>query len=252
MPLTLSVVSHGHGPYLDRLLRELDAAPTLAGAHVIVTLNLRDEPFDAAAYTSLRLEVIRNPNPKGFGANHNAAFASCRTAAFAIVNPDIALAGSEPFTAMAARLEADDAIGLTAPRVLAPNGAPEDSVRANLTPWSLLARHLFGRRLPLAPRAPTHRGSAFYWCAGMALVVNARAFEKIGGFDERYFLYCEDYDLCARLHAAGWSIVFDRGVAVIHDARRDSHASLRHLRWHLESLWRVWTSQAFWRVTLRG
>lgn len=96
--LTLSVVSHGHGPLLARLLDDLAGVPGIAQAGVIVTLHLATEAFDAGpwpglAWPGLAITVIRNAVPKGFGANHNAAFARCRTDWFVVLNPDLRLAG---------------------------------------------------------------------------------------------------------------------------------------------------------------
>jgi len=243
LPITLSIVSHGHGALMHVMLDQLALEPQLRGVPVVLTLNLVDEPFDPDRWPSLQIAVIRNVRPKGFGANHNAAFARCRTPFVAVLNPDLRLTGAEPFGVLVARLEADTSLGLVAPQVLSPSGTVEDSVRNNLPPWSLVERHLFHRRDPAEPKR-------FRWIAGMCVVLSARAWRDIGGFDERYFLYCEDFDLCARLHLAGWSLDLEPASTVVHDARRDSHVSFRHLRWHLESLARVWTSAAFWRVTL--
>ena len=91
-------------------------------------------------------------------------------------------------------------------------------------------------------------GRPFYWLAGMFLMVRAAAFTAVGGFDERYFLYCEDYDLSARLFNAGYPIAQVQAARAVHDAQRDSHRSLRHLKLHVVSLLKVWTSVAFWRV----
>ncbi len=248
--LTLSVVSHGHGALLARLLAQLNAASALRGIAVFVTLNLADEPLDVARYQNLALEVRRNDTPRGFGQNHNAAFGRCTTPCFGILNPDLALAASEPFTALVERLLAERDSGAVAPQVLSAAGSVEDSVRANLTPASLFARQLLRRRERLDTQVPARRGVPFYWLAGMCLVVDSQAFRFVGGFDERYFLYCEDYDLCARLYLSGRSLVVEPRARIVHDARRDSHGSLRHLRWHLQSLLKVWTSTAFWRVTL--
>jgi GT2 family glycosyltransferase len=82
----------------------------------------------------------------------------------------------------------------------------------------------------------------------MFLAVNATSYRAIGGFDERYFLYCEDYDLCARLYLAGYSLTRNQLVAVEHMAQRDSHRRLRWLVMHLKSLVRVWITPVFWRV----
>ena len=248
--LTVSVVSHGHGPLLDRLLTQLDRQPSLAGVRVVVTLNLADEPFDASRYPRLALVGLRNAQPRGFGANHNAAFRHCQTPWFGVLNPDLTLPYGEPFTQLMRSGTDADRVAVIAPRIVNAAGQPEDSVRANLTPWSLAARQLFGRRKALAVRGTSRRGEPFFWLAGMCLLLDAAAFRSVGGFDERFFLYCEDFDLCARLYNANYAIKLEPRTRLVHEAQRDSHRSLPHLRWHLASLAKVWTSAAFWRVTL--
>jgi len=248
--LTLSVVSHGHGPMLERLLAQLNAQGRLAGARVIVTLNLRDESFDAARYPALDLVVIHNTAPRGFGANHNSAFRHCRTAWFGVLNPDLAILGDEPFTRIIDSAQRVPQVGVVAPRVVGADRTPEDSVRANLTPWSLVRRRLLGDRAPLDAHRIARPGSRFFWLAGMCLLASSDAFRAVGGFDERFFLYCEDYDLCARLYNRGYAIVVEPHAQIVHEAQRDSHRSLRHMRWHVASLLKVWMSAAFWRVTL--
>ena len=247
--LTISVVSHGHGPLLVRLLSQLDGQQSLSGIRVVVTLNLRDETLDVSRYPSLELIVIRNSVPRGFGANHNAAFKICTTPWFGVLNPDLALSEREPFTLTLDTALAMPRVGMIAPQVVAANREPEDSVRANLTPWSLIRRHLLGERSPLDARRPARLGVPFYWLAGMCLLIDAEAFREVGGFDERFFLYCEDYDLCARMYNAGYAIAVEPGAQIIHEAQRDSYRSLRHMRWHLTSLLKVWLSAAFWRIT---
>ncbi|MGS0756858.1 glycosyltransferase family 2 protein [Roseateles sp. GG27B] len=73
----------------------------------------------------------------------------------------------------------------------------------------------------------------------MFVVFRRDAYEKIGGFDaRRFFMYCEDIDICERLRSAGWRVVFQPETFVIHDAQRASRRSLRHLRWHSTSMLR--------------
>ena len=245
---TFSVVSHGHGTLLRALLGDMNRAPALKGARVIVTLNLPDEPFESTPFPNLDIEVLKNSRPLGFGANHNQAFLRCRTPWFVILNPDLRFADTEPFTALLDHGGRHARTALVAPQVVSSSGAPEDSVRANLTPWSLIERHLLGRRRPLPASQPACLGQPFFWVAGMCLCMNSEAFAAVGGFDERYFLYCEDCDLCARLYIAGYALEFDRSVRVVHDAQRDSHRSLKHLRWHLASLAKYWMSKGFWKI----
>lgn len=248
--LTLSIVSHGHGPLLDRLLTQLDRQPSLADVRVVVTLNLADEPFEASRYPRLAIVVVRNAQQRGFGANHNAAFRNCQTRWFGVLNPDLTLSDGEPFTELMRSGAEAERVAAIAPRIVNAGGESEDSVRANLTPWSLAARQIFGRREALSVQGTTRRGEPFFWLAGMCLLLDAAAFRSVGGFDERFFLYCEDYDLCARLYSAKYAIKLEPRTQLVHEAQRDSHRSLRHLRWHLISLAKVWTSAAFWRVTL--
>lgn len=247
--LTLSIVSHGHGLLLHSLLVELDSEPSLAGVKVVVTLNLTGEAFDTSGFDSLDLHLITNPAPRGFGANHNAAFGHCTTAWFGVLNPDLALSGGEPFSALLGLAGAVSAIGALAPAVVGPSGAAEDSVRPNLTPWSLVARHLFGRKTRLEVKGPTRTGTPFYWLAGMCMLLRADAYRHVGGFDERFFLYCEDYDLCARLYVAGYAIWFEPIARIVHSAQRDSHRSLDHLGWHVSSLLKAWSSRAYWTIS---
>ncbi len=243
--LTLSIVSHGHGALVDTLVRQLDAIEQLAEVNLIVTLNLVGEvvAFDNSAPHNLKLTIIRNRSPLGFGANHNQAFKLCTTPWFAILNPDLSIT-SDVFTTLIQTAYEKQA-ALVAPLVVNSDGEEEDSVRWNLTPWSMLKR-----RMRVAGEADLNDGR-FRWFAGMFYVIQGNAYGQVGGFDSRYFLYCEDYDLCARLHLAGFRAVFQRDVRVIHDARRETWKSKAHFIMHLRSLLRVWFSSSVWRIALQ-
>ena len=249
---TISIVSHGHGAMLRQLLGDLDHVPALAGVRVILTLNLGAEDFDATAFRNLQIDVLRNETPLGFGANHNRAFDLCRTPWFVVLNPDLRLAEQPPFDSLLACAQRYTHVGVVAPVVVSSTGKPEDSVRRNLTPWSLVRRYLFGRRDAARIESPAKPGNPFRWLAGMCLMIDSAAFRALGGFDERYFLYCEDYDLCARLYNSGHKVVLDTSSRVIHDAQRGSHRSTRYLYWHVSSLLRVWTSRPFWRIVFQA
>lgn len=247
--LTLSIVSHGHGALVERLLAQLDALRSLRGVTLLLTLNLAGEQVDVSHCRQLKVKVLRNPAPKGFGANHNAAFTQCTTPWFVVMNPDLSMTHGDVFSVLLehARQGHHQAI---APLILNSSGGQEDSVRANLTPASLFRRQAMGRRRTAVASGPSGPGRPFYWLAGMFLMIDSIAYRSLGGFDERFFLYCEDYDLCARLYVGGHSYLSDASCAVVHDAQRDSHRSWRHLRWHLGGLLKVWLSRPFWAIAL--
>jgi len=64
----------------------------------------------------------------------------------------------------------------------------------------------------------------------MFLLFRSDAFASVGGFDEGFFMYCEDFDICARLRLAGWPLAFVPQVQVVHAAQQLSHRSVRHFR----------------------
>jgi N-acetylglucosaminyl-diphospho-decaprenol L-rhamnosyltransferase len=242
--LTLSIVSHGHGALLEKLVEELDNNLQLKDVHLIVTLNRNDElfSFKHKKTRNLRLTIIKNKKPLGFGANHNQAFNICKTSWFAILNPDLSIS-IDVFTPMI-KAAIKEGASLVAPNVIDTHGVKQDSVRANITPWALIMR-----RLDNARESNLNDGK-FHWFAGMFYLVNSSAYNQIGGFNENYFLYCEDYDLCARMHLAGKLMLYMPNITITHDARRASWKSLKYLLMHIKSILKVWFSLTMWRIAL--
>jgi GT2 family glycosyltransferase len=69
----------------------------------------------------------------------------------------------------------------------------------------------------------------------MFVMFRREAFDAVRGFDERYFMYFEDADICRRLWSRGLKVLYVPAATVVHDARRRSHRDPQHLRWHLRS-----------------
>lgn len=238
--ITLSIVSHRQASLVSALLDDVARVASPLVEKIVVTLNVAEDVPPWPPSLVDRIETVRNAEPRGFGANHNAAFTRCSTPWFSVMNPDLHLI-DDPFERLVARTSstAGPKVGIVAPYIVTPEGVPEDSARDLMTPFDVLRR-----RFPRAARAPS---PIPHWLAGMFLFVSADAFAAVGGFDERFFMYCEDFDLCARMRLAGWRFEVADDAVVIHSARRASHRSRRHLMWHVRSLARMWTSSAFWR-----
>ncbi len=82
---------------------------------------------------------------------------------------------------------------------------------------------------------------------GACLVLPRPVWQALGGFDTRYFMYCEDVDLCLRLRLQGWQLV--RAAAQVqHQGSRASRRAWQPLAWHIHSLLRLWASPVFWRA----
>ena len=80
----------------------------------------------------------------------------------------------------------------------------------------------------------------------MFMIFRSDVFREIGGFDEKFFLYYEDVDICWRLRQKGYEIKLIPSVEVIHDARRESRKNWRYARWHLASMARYLIKARAW------
>jgi GT2 family glycosyltransferase len=248
--LTISVISHNHGPLLDALLEDLLQTGALNQCQVIVTMNVPDPGFPLAKWRDGgSIEWIHNVTPKGFGANHNSALLQACTSWVLVMNPDIRITEGT-LEGLLADHVADADVGIVAPQVVSTTGEIEDSVRCNLTPTALFKRSLRRvLRLPIARPARKHIEQAD-WFAGMFLLIPSHVYAAVGGFHERFFLYCEDYDICARISLLGKRLVLDDRYSVTHNARHSSHRKVQYFGWHIRSLLTVWCSVAFWKYSI--
>lgn len=236
----ISIVSHAQSFLANQLLDDLGR--NCPDVDLIFTSNI-DEPSPLDFRLWPRVTHLINSSPKGFGSNHNAAFRHCTATYFCVVNPDIRIT-SNPFPEMLAVMD-DTKIGVVAPKVLSPSGGIEDNARFFPTPFGLLQKAL-GIEDGCFPVAGTQPMSVD-WVAGMFLLFRADAFASIGGFDEKFFLYYEDVDICARLWRTGKKVVVIPNVSVVHDAQRMSRKNLRYMTWHLGSMVRYF-SKHLWRL----
>jgi hypothetical protein len=216
----VAVVSYGSAGSLRACVEPLAGQP---GIEVYVVDNA--SPDDAVERVAdLPVHVIRAGRNGGFsfGCNLGAAAGSGDHVLF--LNPDAVLSSAD-LASMVAVLEAEASVGLVGPRILGGEGDLLLSQRRLPRVRRTLAQALFLHRLapdatwageeirdPAAYDAPGEPG----WLSGACLLVRRSAFEAIGGFDESFFLYCEDTDLCLRLRAAGYGIRYEPGATARH------------------------------------
>ncbi|RYF47588.1 MAG: glycosyltransferase family 2 protein [Comamonadaceae bacterium] len=220
---------------LDELLRDLARVGSQRICRVVVTLNLPGEPaphFDAD--WPFVVQVRRNSRPQGFGTNHNQALASATEGCICILNPDVRLRAvdADPFSGLvAAALQ--PGTGCAYPIQLDEQGRIQDSERELPSPNALWRR-----------RVLRQAEARVDWVNAACLVIATPVWQKVGGFDERYFMYCEDVDLSLRLRLLGLRLV-RAPVSVIHAGQRASHRRIQHLAWHVRSLLRLWFSPVY-------
>ncbi|WP_307691350.1 glycosyltransferase [Variovorax ginsengisoli] len=235
-PITVSIVSHGQLALIRPLLEQLDRHSHGVVDRVVLTVNIPEPDVLEGMHWRFPVTRIANDSPQGFGANHNQAFAqACDTPWFLVLNPDIRLDADvlAPLLAQAA-----PRTGLLTPRILEPGKTEPEQHRAIITPLEILTRRRPGYARPAVPA----------WVPGLFMLFRSQVYAQIKGFDEkRFFMYGEDFDICARTRLAGWELQVGEDLLARHDAQRASHGSRKHLYWHVTSLVKIWGSRTFWR-----
>ena len=247
--VTVSIVSHGHNESVKKLAYQISKIESNTIAYLTVTSNMPSlDTFNLVSdfkISSLKFLLLENPHPLGFGANHNQAFKYCNTEYFCVLNPDIALT-QDPFAEILQTLN-DPQVGCAYPMQIRSDGSALDSERELASPWSIVKRHLpfIGQRLRLqVTQAQAQGNKPVHWVNGACMVFRSDVFRQLGGFDERYFMYGEDVDICLRLQLAGYKLA-RADATVVHDTQRRTLRDMRHFAWHVRSLLRLWGSDAY-------
>lgn len=230
----LSIVSHGHREHLVSLMGDLvSQCPDFSEIRVLA--NIPEDLSGLKCSKKPRFSISENSAPMGFGANHNKNLAGSTAEFYLILNPDIRL-DSNPLPELLGMFDADPTVALVAPRVTRSNGELEDSIRYFPTLIDLFKKAVgLGKgQVRLSSAEP----ACVPWVAGMFMLIRSDVFNSLGGFDEGFYLYYEDVDLCARIHQAGYKVRVAGSATVIHDAQRDSRRKLKFMVWHAKSMLR--------------
>ena len=231
MLVALSIVSHRQGALMAPLLKQLGTWP-LGRAEILVTLNLPEDEAFLAPLNPAATRVLRNLQPRGFGANHNRAFEVSQADFFVVLNPDLRAEHLQLQPLL--DLLANPQVACVGPRIDDPQGQPTDSPRRFPTLRRLVQRVVQAQRGPDEP--PPGEAAVVDWVGGMFMVFRRDAYIRLGGFDERFFMYMEDVDICRRARSAGLQVVYQPAVRVVHEAQRRNRRNWQHLSWHLRSL----------------
>jgi N-acetylglucosaminyldiphosphoundecaprenol N-acetyl-beta-D-mannosaminyltransferase len=220
--LEVVIVSHRDGPWLEPCLASLaDGAGACAYRTTIVENG--GIPLPIAETPERRLLHVEN---HGFGAANNAGARGSAAEFLLFLNPDTELVDGTLERLVRAMRERPD-VGLVAVRQVAGDGTLWPSLHRFPSVSRALAAVLaseqwprFGARLGerVLDAGAYERAGPFDWTTGAAFAVRREAFEAVGGFDERFFLFSEETDLCKRIHDGGWAASVEPGVTFVHHA----------------------------------
>jgi len=243
--IRLSIVSHEQDDLVRELLASIAEQCRVDCLKVTITRNTQapcEISFDSFPFP---IEILQNPHKKGFGANHNSAFNNCREEFFCVLNPDIIIT-TDPFPDLQASLQ-NKKLGVVSPVLYDSSGVLQDSARSFPTPLRILKKIINHNPEDFLVSRNTDDFSPD-WVAGMFMLFPAETFRLIGGFDEAFFMYYEDADICKRLSEHGYTSKVVVKANAVHNARRASHRSLRYMYWHLSSMFRFFFRYPFFQL----
>lgn len=230
--ISILIVGWNTRDYLARCLRAVPGAAEKLTVEIVVVDNGSTDGTQAMLAEEFpHVQIIQNDENVGFGRANNIGAKVSRGRTLLILGSDCELQpGSLP--SMVAELDQDPAIGMVLCRILNPDGSLQPSVHESFpSPWSQLGdlfflsslRYALYRHPALHPwllrsTARAHaRTRDVAWGGGACALVRRDLFLSLGGFDERFFMYSEDVDLCKRIGEAGYRLRYLAEPSAIHN-----------------------------------
>jgi N-acetylglucosaminyl-diphospho-decaprenol L-rhamnosyltransferase len=243
LDLAVVVVNHNTGDYLARCIASIAASSGDLRTEVVVVDNAS---IDGSAERASGVRLIRNPDNRGFARAANQGIAATEAPLILLLNPDAEVVGGslEALVKVARERPRAGAIGAL---VRNPDGSIQPSARRVPRLGEALAHAFLG---------PVWRGNRWTrsytmagwdratereveWVSGSAMLLRREALEEVGAFDEGYFMYVEDVDLCTRLRRAGWEVLFSPELEVVHQIGVSTHGQRGRMAFaHSDSIYR--------------
>lgn len=219
------VVAYESGPLLADCVTALLADDSAGGSPEVVVVDngSRDGSIERLEARHPGVAVLRPGANLGYARAANLGTAATIAPIVAVINPDAVVAPGAG-AAVLARFAADPGLGALGPRILEPDGSVYPSARRVPSTRDAIGHAVLGsirpdnaatrryRELDADPDVPREVD----WVSGAAVWLRRDALDAIGGWDEGYFMYVEDVDLCWRLGRAGWTVAYEPAATVTH------------------------------------
>jgi len=218
------VVNYDSGDHVVRCVRSLLADTSADGPPDVVVVD--NGSTDGSDERSERVPAVRMVRPGGnlgYARAANLGIAATRADIVAVCNPDTVLrAGSA--RVLLERFAREPDLGALGPRIENPDGSIYPSARSVPALGDTVGHAVLGLAWPENPSTRRYHqldadpdvARDVDWVSGAAIWLRRRALDDVGGWDERFFMYVEDVDLCERLRTAGWRVAYEPAADVVH------------------------------------
>ena len=186
------------------------------------------------------IKYINTHDNLGFGKGHNYVLNEINSKYHAIVNPDI-LIEEDVFSKIIKFMDDNKDIGMVIPKLVDQDGKRQDVYRLEPTVFDMFIRMfckgMFKKRKAKHTMQDKDYTKPFQvpFGQGSFLVIRTDLFKKLNGFDDRYFMYMEDADLCKRVNKES-KLMYFPNATVIHKWDKGSHKNKKLFKIHVQSM----------------
>ncbi len=230
-PVAAVIVNYNAGEALAEALRSLARDPVVDWEAVVVDNASSDGSADGVEAVAPWVRLVRNRENVGFGRGVNQGIAATKAPLVLLINPDCTI---EPgaTSLMAGVLREHPECAIVGPKILDPDGSVQGSARGDPDMFTglfgrtaVLRRVLPGSAMARRNVVSTGGDQVVDWLSGACMLARRSALERVGGFDERYFLYWEDADICRRLRGIGLTVRYTPAAVATHQVGRSSQTA---------------------------
>jgi len=207
--LSIIIVNYNSLENLNDCLRSVSEKIDFSKCEIIV-VNNETSPIDASLF-SFPIKIIENGKNLGFGAACNIGAKNATEELLFFLNPDTQIISGD-INEVLKKFQNNPSIGIIAPKILTQDGSIQTwSFGKEITLPGLLKNNLLSEK-PTVVETETEAD----WVSGAAFFIKKALFEKIGGFDEKFFMYFEDIDLCKRARQHSFRIMIHPDFKIMH------------------------------------
>jgi N-acetylglucosaminyl-diphospho-decaprenol L-rhamnosyltransferase len=218
MDLSIVIVSYNTADLIVPCLSSLEAAQGVQTEVFIIDNASADGSADTIRGRFPNVHLVANPINRGFAAANNQALTTCRGDFILFLNPDTQVM-PDTFKNGLAYMRENPHIGLAGTKILNPDGTLQESVSYRYPGEKFAKGKLSSLKGHIA-------------CVlGAAMITRREVMAAVGGFNEDFFLYGEDEDLCLRIRKAGWEIGYIREACVVHLGGQSERLTLSAEKW---------------------
>jgi GT2 family glycosyltransferase len=246
MDLSIIIVNYNTENWLKGCLESIFRYFRDVNLEIIIVDNSSvDESVKFIRENFPQIKLIQNKKNSGFGAANNQGAKIAQGEILFFLNPDT-LIKENIFQKIIETFKKDSKIGIIAPQLILPDNSPQPwAYGKEQGIWQLIKSKIY-KTFTQLPKYPTAQSSGVDWVSGAALAIRRDIFEKIGGFDEKFFMYFEDRDLCQRVRKIGYKVIVLPEIKVIHFGGRSLAEDKQRKKLYYQSQNYYWQKHYGW------